>query len=238
MIFESRTRSNCNPYSLHINAAIWVQFSFSPTLCENGFVINFGLCLPLLSIGMWLHFMMASTAWATLGNSMRPEEERSVFSGNIRTAVGGTSLILKIPISCSSVRPGGVLKKWRICRREIISDTVPIHVVLRPAFTTHLARGLDPILAGLGWWQESVVLGAGELLEAGRVVWKTEGVCHLRQEILFGEPGGENRRLRLFQFSTLSPSLTQSGACHLYRQECCSGVGHTALRPPSRPSAP
>lgn len=72
------------------------------------------LLIPLLSIGMWLHFMMASTASATLENSIRPDDDRSVFSGNIRTAVGGTSLSLKSCSSCSSAKPGGVLKKWRI----------------------------------------------------------------------------------------------------------------------------
>lgn len=36
--------------------------------------------------------------------------------------------------------------------------------------------------------QESIILRAGKLFEAGRVVWKTEGIRHLRQEVLFGEP--------------------------------------------------
>lgn len=70
--------------------------------------------MPLLSIGMWLHFMIASTASATLENSIRPDDERSVFSGNMRTAVGGTSFSLNSCSSCSSARPGGVLKKCRI----------------------------------------------------------------------------------------------------------------------------
>lgn len=58
--------------------------------------------------------MMASTASATLENSIRPDDDRSVFSGNIRTAVGGTSLSLNSCSNCSSASPGGVLKKWRI----------------------------------------------------------------------------------------------------------------------------
>lgn len=54
--------------------------------------------------------------------------------------------------------------------------------------STYLAGGLDAVLAGLGRGQESIILRAGELFEAGRVVWKTEGIRHLRQEVLFGEP--------------------------------------------------
>lgn len=55
--------------------------------------------------------MMANTASATFANSIKPEDERSVFSGNMRTAVGGTSFSLNSCSSCSSARPGGVLKK-------------------------------------------------------------------------------------------------------------------------------
>lgn len=80
------------------------------------------LLIPLLSIGIWLHFMMASTASATLENSIRPDDDRSVFSGNIRTAVGGTSLSLKSCSSCSSAKPGGVLKKCRIYAKKIKED--------------------------------------------------------------------------------------------------------------------
>lgn len=54
---------------------------------------------------------MASTASATFENSIRPDDDRSVFNGNIRTAVGGTSLSLNICNNCSSAKPGGVLKK-------------------------------------------------------------------------------------------------------------------------------
>lgn len=70
--------------------------------------------LPLLSIAVWLHFIIANTAWAIDGNSRRPEDERSDFSGNMRTAAGATSFCVKISTNCSSVRLGGVLKKWRI----------------------------------------------------------------------------------------------------------------------------
>jgi len=69
---------------------------------------------PLPSIGRWLHFMIASTACEILENSISPDDERSVFKGNRRTDVAGTSLMLKIPISWSSVKPGGVLKKCKI----------------------------------------------------------------------------------------------------------------------------
>lgn len=62
--------------------------------------------------------MIAMTASATFGNSIRPDDERSVFNGNMRTAVGGTSFALKIFISCSSVKLGGVLKKCKICHGQ------------------------------------------------------------------------------------------------------------------------
>lgn len=55
--------------------------------------------------------MIAITACATLENSINPDDDLSVFNGNILTPVGGHSFMLNIPISCSSVRPGGVLKK-------------------------------------------------------------------------------------------------------------------------------
>ena len=70
--------------------------------------------VPLLSMAVWLHFMMARTAWAIDGNSSKPEEDRSDLSGNMRVFAGGTSFEVKISINCSSVRLGGVLKKWRI----------------------------------------------------------------------------------------------------------------------------
>lgn len=69
-------------------------------------------------MAVWLHFMMASTAWATDANSSRPDDDRSDLSGNMRTAVGHTSFCRNISMSWSSVRLGGVLKKCRICRGE------------------------------------------------------------------------------------------------------------------------
>lgn len=73
---------------------------------------------PLPSIGRWLHFIMANTACEMLGNSISPDDERSVFNGNKRTEVAGTSLMLKMPISWSSVKPGGVLKKCKIYKNS------------------------------------------------------------------------------------------------------------------------
>lgn len=55
-----------------------------------------------------------------VANSIRPDDDLSVLSGNNRTDDGGTSFILKIPINCSSVNPGGVLKKCKICNTDII----------------------------------------------------------------------------------------------------------------------
>lgn len=49
-----------------------------------------------------------------VANSIKPDDDLSVLSGNNLTEDGGTSLILKIPINCSSVNPGGVLKKCKI----------------------------------------------------------------------------------------------------------------------------
>lgn len=77
------------------------------------------LLLPLWSIALWLHFMMAFTARATLGNSTNPEEDRSDFSGNIRTCDGRQSLLVNAFSSWSSDIPGGVLKKCRICDGSI-----------------------------------------------------------------------------------------------------------------------
>lgn len=54
------------------------------------------------------------TASATLGNSIKPDDDRSVFNGNIRTAVGATSFWLNIFTSWSSDKLGGVLKKCKI----------------------------------------------------------------------------------------------------------------------------
>lgn len=58
--------------------------------------------------------MIATTDSAMLGNSIKPDEDLSVLSGNIRTAVGKTSFELNIFTNCSSVRLGGVLKKCKI----------------------------------------------------------------------------------------------------------------------------
>lgn len=38
------------------------------------------LLSPLFSTGIWLHFIIAITASATFGNSIRPDDERSVFN--------------------------------------------------------------------------------------------------------------------------------------------------------------
>lgn len=65
-------------------------------------------------MAVWLHFMIAITAWAIDENSIKPDEDRSVFNGNILTAAGGHSFLLKISTSWSSERLGGVLKKCRI----------------------------------------------------------------------------------------------------------------------------
>lgn len=73
--------------------------------------------IPFPSIGKWLHFIMAKTDWPMVANSIKPDDDRSVLSGNNRTEDGGTSLILKIPINCSSVNPGGVLKKCKIWKK-------------------------------------------------------------------------------------------------------------------------
>jgi hypothetical protein len=70
--------------------------------------------VPLASMAVWLHFMIAITAWAIDENSINPDEDLSVFNGNIRTAAGGHSFCVKISTSWSSERLGGVLKKWRI----------------------------------------------------------------------------------------------------------------------------
>lgn len=72
---------------------------------------------PLFSTGIWLHFIIAITDSATLGNSIKPDDERSVFNGNMRTAVGRTSLPLNKVTNWSSVKLGGVLKKCRICNK-------------------------------------------------------------------------------------------------------------------------
>lgn len=65
-------------------------------------------------MAVWLHFIIASTAWAMDGNSISPDDDRSVLSGNIRTADGGTSFFAKISTNWSSDRLGGVLKKCKI----------------------------------------------------------------------------------------------------------------------------
>lgn len=57
------------------------------------------LLSPLFSTGIWLHFIIAITASDTFGNSIKPDEDRSVLSGNIRTAVGGTSFDINIFIN-------------------------------------------------------------------------------------------------------------------------------------------
>lgn len=146
------------------------------------------LLIPLLSIGMWLHFMMASTASATLENSIRPDDDRSVFSGNIRTAVGGTSLSLKSCSNCSSPKPGGVLKKWRIYFR-IFESKIAINIWKQGYIdkSIYLARRLNAIFACLCRGQESIVFRASVFFEAGTVIWKAEWIRHLGQEVLFGE---------------------------------------------------
>lgn len=73
--------------------------------------------LPFASIAAWLHFIIAKTAWATDGNSTRPDDERSDFNGNILIADGSQSSSLNVFNSFSSVRSGGVLKKWSICKK-------------------------------------------------------------------------------------------------------------------------
>lgn len=72
----------------------------------------------MFSTGIWLHFMIAMTDSATLGNSINPDDDRSVFKGNIRTAVREISFEVKILTSWSSFKFGGVLKKCRICKNK------------------------------------------------------------------------------------------------------------------------
>lgn len=107
---------------------------------------------PLFSTGIWLHFIIAITASATLGNSIKPDDDRSVFNGNIRTAVGDTSFELNIFTNCSSVRLGGVLKKCNICSNDSnnifighLNSELYLHKI-------YLARWLNTIFTRLCWW--------------------------------------------------------------------------------------
>lgn len=96
--------------------------------------------------------MMARTACEMLGNSIRPDDERSVFKGNRRTDTAGTSLMLKMPISWSSVRPGGVLKKCKIYRdykRNII-------------LYNGLIWNMFGVLTLLGGWMRFLLAWAGD----------------------------------------------------------------------------
>lgn len=95
--------------------------------------------VPLLSMGIWLHFIIANTASATFGNSINPDDDRSVFSGNIRTAVGGTSFELNTSSKWVSSRPGGVLKKckiWKIFRQTFARlRSFQFRKIKQPQFT-------------------------------------------------------------------------------------------------------
>lgn len=76
------------------------------------FVCGYSL---LFSNAVWLHSMMAATAIPTLLNSMRPDDDRSDLRGNSLTVVGA-SIPRSTNTRCtvSSVKSGGVLKKWTI----------------------------------------------------------------------------------------------------------------------------
>lgn len=71
--------------------------------------------LLLFSSAVWLHSMMAATAIPTLLNSIRPDDDRSDLRGNSFTVVGA-SIPRSTNTRCtvSSVKSGGVLKKWTI----------------------------------------------------------------------------------------------------------------------------
>lgn len=59
--------------------------------------------------------MIAATAIPTLLNSIRPDDDRSDLSGNSLTVVGASMpRSIKTRFTVSSVRSGGVLKKWTI----------------------------------------------------------------------------------------------------------------------------
>lgn len=70
--------------------------------------------LPFASIAAWLHFIIANTAAATVGNSISPDDDLSDLRGNILILDGSQSSSLKVFNNFSSVRSGGVLKKWSI----------------------------------------------------------------------------------------------------------------------------
>lgn len=56
----------------------------------------------------------------------------------------------------------------------------------------YLARRLNAILTRLCWWQKTIVLRSGKFFEAGRMIWKTEWICDLGQEILLWEAVKKN----------------------------------------------
>lgn len=59
--------------------------------------------------------MIAATAIPTLLNSIRPDDDRSDLRGNSFTVVGASMpRSTKTRCTVSSVRSGGVLKKWTI----------------------------------------------------------------------------------------------------------------------------
>lgn len=71
--------------------------------------------LLLFSSAVWLHSMIAATATPTLLNSIRPDDDRSDLSGNSLTVVGASMpRSTNTRFTVSSVRSGGVLKKWTI----------------------------------------------------------------------------------------------------------------------------
>lgn len=71
--------------------------------------------LLLFSSAVWLHSMIAATAIPTLLNSMRPDDDLSDLRGNSLTVVGASMpRSTNTRFTVSSVRSGGVLKKWTI----------------------------------------------------------------------------------------------------------------------------
>lgn len=71
--------------------------------------------LLLFSSAVWLHSMIAATAIPTLLNSMRPDDDRSDLRGNSLIVVGASMpRSTNTRFTVSSVRSGGVLKKWTI----------------------------------------------------------------------------------------------------------------------------
>lgn len=134
-------------------------------------------------MAVWLHFMMARTAWAIDGNSSRPDDDRSDLSGNIRTAAGATSFCVKISTNCSSVRLGGVLKKWRIWGMRTfyyekaltwLSEFSLCSVVGYDSCTLELAKGIDCSLNRCILWSWDCDLEdcTGSLLPIGNFALK------------------------------------------------------------------